>query len=260
MLGMMVALQAAAAAPAATFAPPVGVVLRQSTEEVREDGRARRAFRIARDIVFASEPTGFRATVTLRDATADGSPLEKQNYRAANAPLLARPVVIHIDHAGKLRSIDDLAGVWAAWSGGLAATRSSGSTAEGDAIRARLAMLPPERIAAMIGSMVTELVVPAAERVPVVARPVSLASPPPFSTIMLNGTASATAEGDRLRVRLVATGEAPATSDRPAARIAVTAHRLVDTQSGLLRSATRSERVTAPGLSLTVTNTTTLDW
>ncbi len=253
-------VQAVVPAAADVVAPPLGKVIRHTTEEVRHDGRDRRTFRIARDVVFATEPAGYRATVTLRAASAEGSALEQQNYRIANAPMLDRTVVIHLDRAGRLRSVEDIAAVWDAWTAGLAATRPGRTAAEADAARAQLRKLPPERVSAIIGSMVTELFVPAAERVPVAARPVSLASPPPFDSVTLTGTGSAVAVADKLHIRLAAAGEAPATNARPAARITVTINREVDVASGLLVRSTRSEKVSAPGLALTSTSTSQLAW
>jgi hypothetical protein len=262
LLPFVLLAQSAAVLPASTasFTPPLGVVIRQTGEEVRDDGRSRRTFRIERDIVFATDAEGYRATVTLRTATADAPPEERERYRLANAPMIGRPVVIRLDRAGRLRGIEDLAAVWAAWSSGLAATSAPGADRDADALRARLNALPPDRTAAMVGSMVTQLVVPAAERTPVAARPVSLASPPPFGSVMLNGTGSAAMEGERLRIRVVATGEAPTTPGRAGARIAVTANRLADLATGLQVASHRSEKVSGPGVSLSVSNTIALSW
>lgn len=259
---LLAALLQPAVAPAtpADIAPPLGVVVRHTSVQQRDDGRTRRTFRIARDIVFAADGDGFRATVTLQSATADAPPGEVENYRRANAPMLGRPVAIRLDRAGRLRTVEDQPAVWAAWSQGLAATRATRPGPETDAVRERLRALPADRVAAMIGSMVTELVVPAAERRPAAARPVSLASPPPFAAATLTGTAVAVPEGSGLRIRLAASGTAPAGPGRPEARIGITVTRLADIATGLYRASVRTERTSAPGLTLAVTNTSELTW
>lgn len=254
------ALLMAPVAVADAVAPPLDVTIRQASEQIRDDGHGARRFRIARTIVFAAEPTGYRVTVTLTSADADSNPAERQRYRAANATMLDRPIVMHVDQAGRLTAIDDFEAVSRAWIAGLTTTAPAGQDPKADALRARLDALSPTRRREMIGSVVTSLFAGASERVPSASRPVKLASPAPFSDIVMTGTTATFAEGTRMRTHLSATGRAASTATRPAASLAVTTDRLVDPASGLIVSSTRRETTAGPGLKLSITATTKLSW
>ena len=251
-------LIAAAPVAAGVIVPPLGVVLHQTSEQVRSDGRTVHRFRIARDIVFAADGDGYAATVTLKSADADADAAERRDYADANAPLLGRPITIRLDARGAVRSVDDLDAISADWAGGLAALIPAGRNAGIDALRERLRTLPAARRQAMIGSMASTLFAAPDDRAAAPARPVTLASPPPFTDVALTGTMTLSAEGSAVRVRSTAQGRTAATATLPAASVAVTADRLVETASGLILEATGRESLTGRGLRSIVTTRTTL--
>lgn len=243
----------ASALPAYQIAPPLDVPVRQIQTEIRDDGRSRRTFRLERALRFTAEPGGYRATVTTVSVDADAEPQERARYKAANGGLAGVVLTVHLDRTGTVLSVDDLERVWAAWTGGLAATAES---ATGTAAIKRLADLPSAQRTAMLGAMVGTSLAPAADRTPAPERAVVLASPPPFTALQLTGTTATTSQGERMVTRTTATG-ASATGD---VRVSLSVARTADPATGLLTGSQRRLTTSTARGTLTTTTEQTTDW
>jgi hypothetical protein len=248
-----VLIVAAAPLPAAAIAPPLDVPMRQVQTEVRDDGRTRRTFRLERTLRFAAEPEGFVVVLTSVSAEAEADADERARYKLANRGLMGRSMRVHLDREGKVRAIDDLPAVWAAWVEGLRAAAVDGP---GAATLQRLDALPDDQRIAMLGAMATAVIAAPAERVVAPERPVSLASPPPFERLALTGTTAASAQDGRIVTRTTAAGAAPAGD----ARISLSITRTVDPVTGLLTASQRRTTTSTPRGTLTVTTGQTIEW
>lgn len=251
----------AAPAPVAAdaIAPPLGIVMHQTTEQARDDGRAQRSFRIVRTLRFETEAGGFRLIVTLISADATTTADERRRFSAANAPMIGRPIVMHLNRAGMVQRIDDLDAVWRDWTAGLTAAVPEGRGRGAAPLRTRLdAMSLPQR-QAMVASIADSLFAAPAERTPAAARPITLASPPPFADLALSGTTTATADPGGIRIRLAATGHT-STGGSHVEAITVTSDRLIDPVRGLVMTSNRRESLTIHGAKLVTNTATTLTW
>lgn len=249
-------LVAAAPLPAAEIAPPLDTPIRQEQVEIRDDGRAKRVFRLQRSIRFSAEPAGFQALVTTISADAEAGPEERDNYRIANRGLIGRTITMHLDRSGAVRSIDDIDTVWSAWTQGLATTHGGANSAAANALLQRITAMPTEQRVVLIGAMITGMVAAPQERLAAPERPITLSSPPPFSTMQLNGTASATVVGARVVTRTTATGVTP----NGDARISLTSVRTADPATGFVTGATRRTNTSTRTGNLIVETTQTLTW
>lgn len=244
---ILTAIVALAQAPvaAAGIAPPLGEPLTLVTEEVRGDGRDVRRYRLERTLLFTAEHEGFRVTMTLTGATADGDDTRRRMFAASNAALLGRPIVIHLDQRGGLRSVDDLGEVWRLWmSGLLGATQPDRERRDIiDPLTARLQRTEPGEQQRLIAATVTTLVVPGDERAPSPPRGAQVA----VAGVALSGTLLSAAEGELIVSRLSAQS-----APTEGMRVTLTSERKVDPRSGLVVAQRRTERrTTSAGRSLT---------
>ncbi len=234
-----------------------GVILRHTADETRDDGTRSRRFVIERDVVFATEPDGFAATVTLVRADAQAGATESRMFAAANARLLGLPIVFHLDTHGNVRSVEDVSGAWVAWTAGLsAAARLSGNPngSGAKAVRAPLAQLPDDRKLAIIASMITGLIAKRDDYVVADARTVSVTASPLFGGPPLTGEASSVRAGDEVRHHIAARGATPA-----GATTEMMIDRTIDPATGLIRSVRQTEVTkTADAGTLKVTSTQSL--
>lgn len=253
----MLAIAAALAPlPANEIAPPLDTPIRQIQTEIRDDGRNRRTFRLERTFRFSAEPDGYRVVVTTISADAEASPADRDRYRVANRGLLGLAFAVHLDRSARLRSVDDLDSIWAAWASGLTTAQEGSATTTTDAAMKRLGALSNEQRMAFIGSIATAIIAPQDERYGAPERAVALASPPPFGAITLTGTKIATATGDQVVTRVTATGSSPAGD----ARISLASADTVDVKSGLLANATKRTTTSTRGGTLAVETRQTLTW
>lgn len=182
-------------ASAATFAPPLDTPLRVTTERI-EKGRRYAAERLVR---FLAEPGGYRAEVRMRSAASDTQDLTGALYEAGFGALAGRLLVFHLDSAGAVIAIDDMAALWEAFCrrvGEVAAQRKSLAAPDAaklaERIAAPLRAMPVERQRAMLASWITALIAPEA-REPAGERPVRVPGVSPFGgAVTLEGTRSVT--------------------------------------------------------------------
>ena len=116
-------------ASAAIFAPPLDTPLRVTSDRI-EDGRRYSAERLVR---FLAEPGGYRAEVRMRGAASDTQDLSGALYEAGFGALAGRLLVFHLDSAGTVVAVDDMAALWDIFCrrvGEVAAARKSLSPAE----------------------------------------------------------------------------------------------------------------------------------
>jgi hypothetical protein len=214
---------------AQVFAPPLGIPI-EIVSERRETGARERSFTLRRLIRFAGEGDGYRAEVMVRDARSEGPAALTNMVEAGFAALAGRTIVVRLDRAGRLVSVEDMTAHWERFCdgiAGIASTRRSATSPEREALARRvsgpLRALPPDRQRDMLGTLVTAIVAEAADPVGE-ARPVQLPGASPFGRpALLQGTrrTSRTANGGTeavtqasADVSLPAEGAAPARSGR----------------------------------------------
>jgi hypothetical protein len=207
--------QLVAAQPGAVFAPPLDVPLHVVTETVRTDRGVVRRFASGRTIVFHRDGDGFRAAVTIdRDAQAPDDDDPGAMFSAAMAKMAGRTIVLRLDSAGKVRSIDDQAAAWQAMVDGIAALAPAGGDAisrqRAGRIRAVVAavrQMPVDRQLLTLGTLVSAVI--AAEVATEGAgppRPVRVPGQSVFGAAQLDGFRVVRVDRGMLEVRVTAEG------------------------------------------------------
>lgn len=149
-------------ASAAPFAPPLAAPLKVTSE--RSEGADRR-YVMERLVRFARDGRGWRAEVRLLRAEGDAQEASGAMFEAGFAALAGRTIVFHLDAAGEVIAIDDMAALWehfCARVAEMAVARKSLAAADRATLAARIAAplraLPAERQRAMLGSLIASLV------------------------------------------------------------------------------------------------------
>lgn len=234
MLLAAIVLQASAVA----FSPPLDTALRVVSER-REDARV---FRLERELRFAREGAGYRAVAVLRAAAGETADSSGALYEAGYGALLGVPITFHLDRAGTITGIDDMAALWERYCARVAevaAARRVLAPAERAKLAARIAAplraLPEDRRRAMFASLVSAAI--AEEDMTVGTGPVHL----PASSAL--GGASPL-EGTRTVISLPGGNVRSTTS---ASSAAVTIERVTDTdpRSGLIVRNSKVQHVRA---------------
>ena len=241
MLLAAIVLQASAAA----FAPRVDAPLTVTSE--RTEGGERR-YMMERLVRFAREGAGWRGEVRLLRAEGDAQEASGAMFEAGFGALAGRTLVFHLDAAGKVVAVDDMAALWerfCASVAAMAAARKSLAPADRATLAARIAAplraLPAERQRAMLGSLIGSLV--ADESITPGTEAVRVPGSSPFGgPLTLEGTRSAAPLPDGL-VRSVTRAEADiaAPAGGEAGHVALDRTVVIDPRTGLI---VRSESVT----------------
>lgn len=179
----MIAFAAVALAPAAIFAPPLGVPIRVVNERAEGEWH----FRMERLVRFAREGDGYRAEVWMVGANATGPDSVASMMEAGFAGLAGRTMVFHLDSAGKVTAIDDLPALWTHFCDGIAEIVKT-KRPDAESMVAPLRTLPAPQRTAMLASLVTALI---AEDVgePEGTRPVRIPAKSPYGgQLSLTGT------------------------------------------------------------------------
>lgn len=240
-------------ASAARFAPPLDTPLHVTSE--RREGA--RTFRLERDLRFLREGSGYRAEVILRAASGDTPDSSGTLYEAGYAALAGTPIRFHLDTAGALVAIDDLAVLWeryCAHVAQLAAERQTLSPVDRTKLAARIAaplrMLPVEKQRAMFASLVSAVIAEA----PVVPgrTPVHLPASSAYgSATPLEGMRS---------VAPIAGGLFRSTINAASATATLEQITELDPRTGLITRTSKTLRIRAGGLEKLSTTTVTVDW
>lgn len=232
----MLGLAVAAIAPAAIFAPPLGVPIRVVNERAEGEWH----FRMERLVRFEREGSGYRAEVWMVDAEATGPDKAGAMMEAGFSGLAGRTLVFHLDAAGKVTAIDDLDGVWARFCDGIAAIVKT-KRPDAEPLVAPLRALPAERRIAVLASLVTALIAEEAGD-PDGSRPIRLPGTSPYgSPVMLTGTRNVERLGITQRSTTRAAADLPPQGGVPA-RVEMEISRDSDPATGLITLATERVR------------------
>lgn len=180
--GLALAAVLWSSAAAANFRPVEDRPYRYETVETRSGSGVTRRFRASRTVIFHKTATGYDATVTLDAVDAQAGGEVGAMFRTATGALLHRPLRYHLDVSGAIVGIDDADAAVALIADAIERS-SAHNERSGDArvLASPLRALPPERKAAMLGSILTPLIGgPTADRTPG-ARPITLPSRPPLA-------------------------------------------------------------------------------
>lgn len=256
---MIATLLLAAQASATGFAPPLDRPLRAVTEATRTDAGITRRFTNAKRIVFRRADAGFRAEVTIESAEpvheAEDDPTTM--FRAGFARIAGRTVVLHLDPAGRVGAIDDQAATWKTFLDGIAALAPTGTSdldrkrsGQIRAILDALAMMPPERQRAMLGSLIDPLIaadIAATGEAP--PRAVRVPAGSAFGTAQIDGLRAVRRSGERLVASVSAAGEVTmrGPNGQVAGHVAIETERDVDPASGLVLETRDAVRIEIPG-------------
>ncbi len=254
-------LMAAQAAP--VFAPPVDRPLTITTETVRSEGAVTRRFVARRTIRFAAAPDGYRVAVTLDMAAPGEEDSDPAGLlRSGFARLAGRTVVLHLDRAGAVTSVDDLPATWRAVVDGMAALAPTGSDPETRqraarvrAIVAALAAQPEAAQRRMIASLVTPLIAPelvAEAATPAPPRAVRVPATSIYGKAELDGLRAVRTRGDGIEVSVSATGPIAVTTQEGSASAAITLETLrrIEPGTGLVVESREQVETLAPDGSL----------
>lgn len=203
------------AAAAARFDPPLDRPLRLVTSEVRKTQTGTEEFAIERDLVFAREGGGYRATMTARPLRTAASTAGKM-FTAAVAPFVGEPIVIHLDAAGAITAIDGEEQLWdrlcAALEGMATGKGATGQRRDNNAraLASPLRRFPPDRRRATLGSAVTAIIAgPLADRLPG-ERPTTIAGRTfAGAPVTLAARETVTRSGDTIDIVTRAEGDQP---------------------------------------------------
>jgi hypothetical protein len=233
------------AAPAPVFAPPLDAPLRVVTERV-ESGAGERRFRMERLVRFAREEAGYRAEVAILGIASDTPEASGALYEGGFGSLAGQILVFHLDRAGRVLAIDDMAGIWSRICRGVAdnaGARRNLPPAERAALTRRLETpllaMPADRQRELIGSLVAALVAEEAGE-PVGTKPVRIPGALPFGgAVTMAGERVLSRTGDTgMRSVTRASAEAPLAAEGAApargGRVDVEMQREFDSTSGLL--------------------------
>lgn len=243
MLLAAILLQVAAAAPA--FAPPLDAPLRVVTERV-ESGASERRFRMERLVRFAREDAGYRAEVVILRIGGDTPEASGGLFEGGFGSLAGRILIFHLDRAGRVLAIDDMADIWSRICRGVAdnaAARRNLPPADRAALTARLEApllaMPADRQRELLGSLVAALIAEESAE-PAGTKPVRIPGALPFGgAVTMEGERVLSGAGEaRMRSVTRASAEAPlppeGSAPARAGRVEVEMRREFDTRSGLL--------------------------
>ncbi|MBC9032709.1 hypothetical protein IAG41_09930 [Sphingomonas sp. JC676] len=247
MMFLAAALLQVTAAP--VFAPPLDAPLRVVTERV-ETGTSARRFRMERLVRFAREEAGYRAEVVILGIASDTHEASGTLYESGFGSLAGQILVFHLDSAGRVLAIDDMARIWGRICSGVAdntAARRNLPSADRAALAKRLetplVAMPADRQRELIGSLVAALVAEEAAE-PVGTKPVRIPGALPFGgAVTMEGERVLSGAGDaRMRSVTRASAEAPlapeGSAPARAGRVEVEMRREFDSKSGLLTQST----------------------
>lgn len=235
------ALASVPAAAAARFDPPLDRPLRLVTTETRKAQTGTQEFAIERDLVFAREGDGYRATVTVRPLRTSGSSAARM-FTAAAAPFVGEPMIVHLDAAGAITAIDDEAQLWERLCNAIEAM-ATGKGAVGQrrdrnarALATPLRAFPPDRRRATLGSAVAAIIAgPLADRLPG-ERPTTISGRTfAGAPVTLAAREVVTRAGETLDIVTRADGDQPQAGGTGApVRSVVERHERVDVARGLV--------------------------
>jgi hypothetical protein len=202
-------------AQAAVFAPPA-TPLHVVTERIQQDESGSHGFRVERVVRFSRDGIGWRAEVRVLSTHADEGAETAAMFHAGYAALMGRTLVMHLDGAGKVVSVDDREAIWAAFCDGIAnivAVHHKETAAARAALAAQIAgplrAFSPERQLAMLGSLVDVLAAPEAFDAPATRKLRLPAASPLGGQLMLEGTRTTTTAGRYIHTTAQAAGDAP---------------------------------------------------
>ena len=208
---------------------------------------------LIRDLTFEQERDGYRATLTLREATSEGA--GSTRALAGVAPFRDVPMVFHLDSTGAILRIDSVDTLWTRFCNGIA-DQATGDDAQRQLARVALETLraaPPAQRTAMFIDLLKPALAPHEAAQGVIAnQPVSTAADSPLGgSATLSGRRRAWREGDLLAMATHVEGDAPvpgAGDEKASAHIIIDTHAHVDPATGLLRDRReRTIRTTAEG-------------
>lgn len=232
---VLAATVAAAAAPVPRFQPVAGQRYRLLLEDRPAAGGDAYVFTAEHDLVFARDGTGWTATLTLRRLAATAPPVMARMFRAGQQPLVDRPMVFHLDLAGRIVGLDGQEPLIRDLAAAIDRAAADGHPVrEGSAARLAaplLAMPPSRRLAFLSSSLATALAAGEAARPPGIGERVTIAGDTPgMAGATLTGTQDVIREATGavvIRVRATGTGAA-------GARARLSIDRRVDPVHGLL--------------------------
>jgi hypothetical protein len=242
----MIALAAALLAVAGTphFAPPQGRAIRFTEEQRREDPRVRRHFVTERQVTFTAEPGGYRADVLTLAVRAEPEDGAAANFRRVAGAFLGKTIRFHLDHAGKVVSIDDETNAWTTFTSGMATIRPKANTPP----LPSLDDVPPESRRAALGSFVTPIVAVADLSLVDGEAPATVSSAQTGGRATLSGTRRVKHDGGDIVVDTDAGG------DQAGTVTTLRRTRRSDTATGLLREEREEVVIRAAGLEQKVTS------
>jgi hypothetical protein len=192
-----------AVAPISAFAPPIEAPLLITTEHHSTIGETERRYRLERLLRFHRAAGGYRAEVRVLRPSSDASPAVGGMVEAGFAALADRTLVFHLDSAGKVTGIEDMAALWERLCQGIGAMVADSGSPD-PAARKMLAQrivtplraLPDERRRAMLSTLVTAVIVDEAPDPVGALTPVHLPGASPLGQrLVLEGMRTTTAIG-----------------------------------------------------------------
>jgi hypothetical protein len=189
------------AAPASVFAPPIGAPLLVTTEHHSTIGETERRYKLERLVRFHRAPDGYRAEVRVLRPSTDASHAVGGMVEAGFAALAGRTLVFHLDAAGKVTGVEEMAVLWERLCEGIGAMVADSGSPDPAArkaltqrIAAPLRALPDERRRAMLSTLVTAVIVEEAPDPVGALTPVHLPGASPLGQkLVLEGVRTTTA-------------------------------------------------------------------
>lgn len=185
------------------FAPPIEAPLLVTTEHHSTIGETERRYKLERLVRFQRAADGYRAEVRVLHPSSDASPAVGGMVEAGFAALADRTLVFHLDTAGKVTSIEDMAALWERLCEGIGAMVADSGSSDPAArkilaqrIATPLRTLPEERRRAMLSTLVTAVIVDEAPDPIGALTPVQLPGASPLGQkLVLEGMRTTTAVG-----------------------------------------------------------------
>lgn len=238
-------LEIAAPAPATAiaFAPPLDLALHYVVTEERGSGAAMRRFRSQRHVTFRRIDDGYEALVVLNTSDQSGAQGPGDLFMAAMGSLHGMAISFRIDRQGRIVAVPDQARHWAAICDAIdtMAPPRDRPAAAIRSIAAPLRALPPDRVTAILGSMLQPLLIDPQAGAPTLRkRPVSApARGPGGEAVTLTGEEDVVPRADGLRdIVTTLAGDvvaaAPGGGTRALGRIEITGLRRHDPATGLI--------------------------
>lgn len=153
------------AAQVSLFAPPTGVPLLVTTEHHSDIAGTERRYQLRRLIRFTRTGDGYRAEVRVLHPSTDADASVSGMVDAGFAALAGRTLVFHLDSAGTVNRIDDMAALWERLCEGIATMVAARKPLEPQARKALaqsiatpLRSLGDDRRLAMLSTLVSAIV------------------------------------------------------------------------------------------------------